>query len=187
MQEPYEEDLADRLDLGSDAGDGNIAGVARIEAHAGQPLSSEITLSACRPCNVMGKATRSTAMQGEPSGDAAESQTLGMHGNSTRGNRESPSASWADGGQDRSEKAQRRKADTHALGQSDGLVVPEKRANNTGMPTVAESVEGRGSTKGNATQTLLVPDAAPGKRGMGLLGVRAAACSSRTQGKSRMR
>ncbi len=48
MQEPYEEDLANRLDLGSDASDGNIAGVARIEAHAGQPLRSEIIHSADR-------------------------------------------------------------------------------------------------------------------------------------------
>jgi group II intron reverse transcriptase/maturase len=39
----------------------------------------------------------------------------------------------------------------------------------------AESVEGRGSTKGNATRTLLAPDTEPGKRGMGLWGVREAA------------
>ena len=36
-------------------------------------------------------------------------------------------------------------------------------------------MEGRGSTKGNATQTLLAPDSEPGKRGMGLWGVREAA------------
>jgi len=51
---------------------------------------------------------------------------------------------------------------------------PEKRANKVGQPA-AESVEGRGSTKGNATQTLLAPDSEPGKRGIGLWGVRAAA------------
>ncbi len=175
MQEPYEEGPANRLGLGSDAGDGNIAGVARTEAHAGQPLSSEIIHPACRPCNVMGKATHSTTIHGEPANDAAESQTLRMHENSSRGNRESPSVSWADGGQDRSEKAQCRTADMHAPGQSDGLVVPEKRANNIGVPPVAESVEGRGSTKGNATRTLHAPDAEPGKRGIGLLGVREAA------------
>jgi group II intron reverse transcriptase/maturase len=88
--------------------------------------------------------------------------------------------SWADGGQDRSVKAPRHKADVHALGQSDGLVVPKKRANKIGVPPVAESVEGRGSTKGNAARTLHVPDAAPGKRGIGLRGLREAAQRDKT-------
>ena len=40
----------------------------------------------------------------------------------------------------------------------------------------AESVEGRGPTKGNAEQTVLVPDTEPGKRGIGLRGVRQDVC-----------
>jgi hypothetical protein len=61
MKEPYEEGLATHLGPESYAGDGNIAGVARTGVHAGQPLSSEITSFARRPCPVLGKATRSRA------------------------------------------------------------------------------------------------------------------------------
>jgi group II intron reverse transcriptase/maturase len=69
----------------------------------------------------------------------------------------------------------------HVSRESDGLIVPQKRANKAGQTTpcvelaAAESVEGRGPTKGNATQTLLAPDTEPGKRGIGLWGVREAA------------
>ncbi|MEN6426049.1 MAG: reverse transcriptase domain-containing protein [Phycisphaerales bacterium] len=69
----------------------------------------------------------------------------------------------------------------HATRESDGPIVPEKRANKAGPKAAAESVEGRGSTKGNATRTLLAPDAEPGKRGMGLWGVRAAARRDKKQ------
>jgi hypothetical protein len=62
----------------------------------------------------------------------------------------------------------------HVFRESDGPVVPEKRANKAGLMAAAESVEGRGSTKGNAERTLLAPDSEPGKRGMGLWGVRKA-------------
>ncbi len=49
------------------------------------------------------------------------------------------------------------------------------------VPAAAESVEERGLTKGNATRILLAPDAGPGKRGMGLLGVREAAKRAKKQ------
>jgi hypothetical protein len=62
----------------------------------------------------------------------------------------------------------------HVFRKSDGPIVPKKRANKAGH-TAAELVEGRGSTKGNAARTLLAPDSEPGKRGMGLWGVREAA------------
>jgi len=63
----------------------------------------------------------------------------------------------------------------HVSRESDGPIVPKKRANKAGPTAVAESVEGRGPTKGNAERTLLAPDTEPGKRGMGLWGVREAA------------
>ena len=63
----------------------------------------------------------------------------------------------------------------HVSRESDGPIVPKKRANKAGPMAAAESVEGRGSTKGNATETLLAPDSEPGKRGIGLWGVREAA------------
>jgi hypothetical protein len=52
----------------------------------------------------------------------------------------------------------------HVFGKSDSLVVPEKRANKAGLPTAAESAEERRLTKENTVQTLLAPDAVPGKR-----------------------
>ena len=105
--------------------------------------------------------------------DAAESETLSMRGNSMHGNRETLETP-APQGAGRSEKAFCRNADMHVSRESDGPIVPRKRANKAGR-MAAESVEGRGSTKGNATRTLLAPDTEPGKRGMGLWGVREAA------------
>ena len=110
----------------------------------------------------------------KPPMDAAESKTLRMRGNSLHGNRETlETPAPQDAG--RSEKANRRTSDMHVPRESDGSIVPEKRANKAGPKAAAESVEGRGSTKGNATRTLLAPDTGPGKRGMGLWGVREAA------------
>ncbi len=61
--------------------------------HAGQPLSSEILLSACRPCHVMGKATSSTPQIGEAWVGAAESKNLCMRENFRHENRENLSVS----------------------------------------------------------------------------------------------
>ncbi len=57
MKESYGKGLATHPGPESCAGGGNIAGEALTGAHAGQPLSSEISPSACRPCCDMGKAT----------------------------------------------------------------------------------------------------------------------------------
>jgi hypothetical protein len=57
MREPYGKGLATRPGPESCAGHGNMAGEALTRAHAGQPLSSEIIFSACRPCSDEGKAT----------------------------------------------------------------------------------------------------------------------------------
>ena len=57
MKEPYGKGLATRPGPESFAGHGNMAGEALTRAHAGQPLSSEIIISACRPCPDKGKAT----------------------------------------------------------------------------------------------------------------------------------
>ena len=110
----------------------------------------------------------------KPFMDAAESETLRMRGNSMHGNRETLETP-APQGVGRSEKAVCRTTDMHVSRESDGPIVPEKRANKAGPKAVVEPVEGRGSTKGNAERTLLAPDTEPGKRGMGLRGVREAA------------
>src|SRR5215472_6390763 len=68
-----------------------------------------------------------------------------MRGNSSHGNREIPASSipWLD----RLGKAASRTPRMHEVRNSDDLVVPGKRANKGRRP--AESVEGRGSAKGN--------------------------------------
>ena len=115
--------------------------------HAGQPSSSEITTPACRPGPDKGKATPAAALS-EPFLDAAESKTLSMRGSSMRENRET-FGTPVPLGAGRSGKAASRTPDMHVPEESDDLVVPTKRANKAGQSAAAESVEGRGSTKGN--------------------------------------
>ena len=90
----------------------------------------------------------------ERSFDTAESETLGMWGNCMRENREALQTPTLDGGVGRSKKAKSRNVDMHVCGESDGLVVPTKRANKADAQDglAAESAEGRRSTKGNAPQ-----------------------------------
>ena len=81
----------------------------------------------------------------------------------------------------------------HVFGKSDSLVVPEKRANNAGLPTAAESAEERGLTKENAQQLLLVRTQSRVAKSHRLFGAREAALPPAMrllviiQGKSRMR
>jgi hypothetical protein len=89
-----------------------------------------------------------------------------MCGNSMRENREppeipEPSAGPAlAAGAGRSEKANGRTSDMHVSGESDGPIVPTKRANNAER-SAAESVEGRGPAKGNNTHALHAADTVP--------------------------
>ncbi len=53
MKEPYWKGVAIHPDPESCAGGGNIAGEALTGAHTGQPLSSEISCSACRPRRIV--------------------------------------------------------------------------------------------------------------------------------------
>ena len=108
----------------------------------------------------------------ESSVNAAESKTLSMRGSSMRENRETPAMPSAGGGVGRPEKAASPTSGMHVAGESDDLIVPTKRANKTGQPAVAESVEGRGSTKGNDLAVGRAPDTAPDQRVDRLEGVR---------------
>jgi hypothetical protein len=86
--------------------------------------------------------------------DTAESETLGMWGSSMRENREALQTPTLDGGVGRSKKAKSRNFDMHVCGESDGLVVPTKRANKAdAYALAAESAEGRRTSKGNAPQS----------------------------------
>src|SRR5437899_6124225 len=62
----------------------------------------------------------------ERSFDTAESETLGMWGNSIGENREALQTPTLDG-VGRSKKAKSRNVDMHVCGESDGLIVPAKR------------------------------------------------------------
>ena len=88
MKESYREYLASNSGLEPYAGDGNMAGVASVRGNAGQPLSSDITIFACRLRSLVGKATRFRPLKGKDGTDAAESKNLSMRRHSKRENRE---------------------------------------------------------------------------------------------------
>ena len=170
MKEPYREGVANHSNPESCAGDRKAAGEALTGAHAGQPSSSEITSSACRPC-----------ARGRPHVRRRQSRVV-----CRRCGVEDPEHAWklharepGDPGDSRAEGAGRsEKANavrrTCMFPGSRGPIVPEKRANKAGPTAAAESVEGRGPTKGNETQALLAADTVPGKRGPGMRCVRTA-------------
>ena len=111
----------------------------------------------------------------EQSFDTAESETLGMWGNSMRENREAPQTPTLDGGVGRSKKAKSRNVDMHVCGESDGLIVPTKRANKAGAYALAaESAEERRATKGNAPQAHSCRTQSRGCESQGLWRVRQA-------------
>ena len=117
---------------------------------------------------------KSNEIQGEFDFSPTESEATRTVGNSPRGNWEIPGAS-SSSDVDRSEKARCLNADTHASGKSDSLVVPQKRANNAGPPTAAESVEERRLTKENDEQPQRDRTQCRVPRSRGLFGVREAA------------
>lgn len=113
--------------------------------------------------------------------DAPESKTLSTSGISLHGNRETPqtpttqSGSLPVGGGGRSEKVVDRTSDMYVCGESDDSIVPEKRTNKASPTVATESVEGRGSTKGNDPSSALDRTQRRRTRSFGLWGVRQAA------------
>ena len=100
-----------------------------------------------------GEGNMKGSVRRERSFGAAESETLGMCGNSMRENREALQTPALDGSAGRSKKAKGRNVDMYVCGESDGLIVPTKRANKVGAEAwAAESAEERRATKGNAPQ-----------------------------------
>ena len=163
MKEPHEKGPANRLGPESCADGREVMGEALTGEDAGQPSSSEITTSACRPRPDRGKATPEVPL-GKGLPGAAESETLCMRGHSRRENRET-SGTPASLGRGPVGEGSGRTPDAHVPEESDDLVVPTKRANKAGLWAAAESVEGRGSTKGNACLAGPGPDTAPGNAG----------------------
>ncbi len=110
----------------------------------------------------------------EHSVDSAQSETPGMHGNSTRENRETPLVPVAEVVAGRLEKAMSRESNIHASGESDGCVIPTKCSNNGGQPR-AEGMEGRRPIKENTERVTAPRTLSRISEGNGLLGVRQAA------------
>jgi hypothetical protein len=106
----------------------------------------------------------------ERSFDTAESETLGMWGNSMRGNREALQMPTLDSSVGRSKKAKSRKVDMHVCRESDGLIVPSKRANKAGRGSVGRGVRRRKEgDQGERTTSALVPDPEPEMRVTGVV------------------
>ena len=101
----------------------------------------------------------------EQSFDTAESETLGLWGSSMGGNREALQTPTLPSSVGRSKKAKGRNVDMHVCRESDGLVVPVKRANKAGAVCVGSGVRrGKEGDQGERTTSALVPDTEPGKR-----------------------
>jgi hypothetical protein len=83
--------------------------------------------------------------------DFAQSETPGIHGNSARENRETPSAPAVEKAAGRLEKAMSQESNMHAGGESDGCVIPSKCPNNGGQ-LPAEGMKERQPTKENTGQ-----------------------------------
>ena len=76
MKESYEEGLASHLAPDSYADDGNVMGVAlNLGAHAGQPLSSEISTFRVPTLSNCGEGNTQYGAIGESYRDVAESKT----------------------------------------------------------------------------------------------------------------
>jgi len=117
--------------------------------------------------------------QGKSDITPTESKTTRTIGNFSHGSRETPETS-ASHKADRLEKAQRHKSKRRVSGESDSFIVPEKQANNDGVPPSAELVEGRELTEENDQRSLLDRTQRRAPRSRGLLGVREAARRDRT-------
>ena len=161
MQEPHKERVANHLDPKSGADGREAVGEASAGAHAGQPLSSEITSIGVPTLYGEGEGNMKDGDKRESSRDAAESETLSMRGNSMRENRETSKTPSPVTDEGRPEKAFSRTSGVNVFEESDDLVVPAKRANKAGPWAAAELVEGRRSREGTVPIVDHVPDTVP--------------------------
>ena len=77
MRAPYGEGPASHTGPESCVRDGNVACEALTGEDAGQPWSSEIRRSACRPCPDRGEAIRAAPLSREASADARKGARKG--------------------------------------------------------------------------------------------------------------
>jgi hypothetical protein len=125
MQESHGKGPASHPDPESCVDGRKAGGEALTGAHAGQPLSCEIRQSGVPTPLSEAEGHAEISATGKPISDPAQSETLRMRGNSSRGNREIPASSALR--VDRLEKAASRTSRAHGVGKSDDLIVPGKR------------------------------------------------------------
>ena len=159
MKESYRENLASSSGHEPYAGSSNVPGVAWASGDAGQPLSSEITISVCGPCSIMGNATSSSPpRQGEDGhGGVAEPEHVlkfqarepGDPSSTQRGGEATLLRQHSLG---RPVNVSDGSTGMHAARKSDGFVVPAKSANKGGREAPAEWMEERSPAERNTEQ-----------------------------------
>ena len=149
MKELYREGVATHPDPESCVCNRKVVGEALTGGSAGQPLSCEIQKSGVPTLLSEAEGNIFESVKSEFLKDPAQSETLSMHGHSLHGNREVlkvPSETT----EGRLEKATNYNSNMYALRKSDNCIVPKKQPNKGGENPLAEAVEGRQLTKGNA-------------------------------------
>src|SRR5262245_60852007 len=149
MKESYGKDPASHPDPESCVGGRKGAGEALTGAHVGQPSSCEIRSSGVPTPLSEAEGNIEGGVNGQPTSDPAQSETLRTRGNSPHGKREIPQVPTEFCSMGRPGKAKGRTSGVHAWGKSDDRVVPEKPPNQGEPVSPAEAVEGRRSTKGS--------------------------------------
>ena len=154
MKEPYIEDLASHDAPESCAGLRKETGEALTGVRAGRVLSREKSSNQGADDVALIGRQHGHARSGECMSGPARSQTPRMRGISMRENREIPSPPSGDSPGGRVGKVGDRKPTMHGHGKSDRSILPAKSPNNPCRATGggAEAAEGRGLTKGNASQ-----------------------------------
>ena len=105
MKESYRKGVANHPDPESCVASRKAAIEALTGAHAGRVLSCEIIASGVPTSFHVAEGNTAARRYREPPQDSAQSETPGMHGNSTRENRETPSTPVSDNAAGRLEKA----------------------------------------------------------------------------------
>jgi len=151
MKESHRKGVANHPDPESCVASRKATIEALTGAHAGWVLSCEIIATGVPTVVQQGGRQHRRMRYREHRPDSAQSETPGMHGNSTRENRETPATPVREDAAGRLEKALSQKSNMHVAGESDGRIVPAKCPNN-GEQAPAEGMEGRRATKENIEQ-----------------------------------
>src|SRR5262249_26824876 len=124
-------------------------GEALTGAHAGQPLSCEITVFAVPTPSREAEGNTAGGDMGKPSADPAQSQDP-AHAWKLLAREPGDPTGIRSGVADRPEKVVDRTSGMYACGKSDSRILPEKPPNKGARP--AEAVEGRRPIEGNSVQ-----------------------------------